>query len=150
MLLNSRRNTGKKAKEFVEKKLMRRLRLFIIIFLVLLCFIVYEVFKGYVDPALAFGASLFGLMLGGTAVRRKKISWNEETSQVIARMDRIGIFILIIYILFSVLRHYLFRYWFSGNMLTAFSLSFAAGAMLGRLLSMRAQIREILRERDII
>jgi hypothetical protein len=150
MLLNSRRKTGKKAKEFVEKKLIRRLKLFIVLLLLILCFIVYEIFKGYIEPAIVFGASLFGLMLGGTAVRRKRIYWNEETSQVIARMDRIGIFILVFYILFSVVRHLLFRYWFSGNMLTAFSLSFAAGAMLGRVLSMRAQIREILRDKHII
>ena len=65
-------------------------------------------------------------------------------------MDRIGIALLIIYIMMAVLRHLLLSHWVQGAQLIGFSFSIAAGTMLGRLLSMRSQIRQILKEKNII
>ncbi|HYC29267.1 MAG TPA: hypothetical protein VEB42_10630, partial [Chitinophagaceae bacterium] len=65
-------------------------------------------------------------------------------------MDRIGIAMLVVYICFAVSRHVFLHNWLHGRQLTAFSLSLTAGAMLGRLLSIRSQIRQILKERKII
>lgn len=150
MLLNTGRYEDKKARHYVERKLMIRLRIFVILFVVLVGIIIYEVVSSYIDVALAMGAFMMGMMLGAIFVRRKKISWHSETSKVIARMDKIGIVILVVYAIFWIARHWLFHHWFRGHTLTGFSLSFAAGAMLGRLLTMRSQIREILREKEII
>lgn len=148
MLLNSR--SGKNAKKHVERKLIRRLRLFFIVFVVLIIIIVYEISLGYIEAAACVGAMMLGMMSGAIFVRRKRVYWEEETSMVIARMDRIGIGILVVYILFYFIRHYFLHNWLQGHKLTAFSLSLAAGAMLGRLLSIRSQIRQILKERKII
>lgn len=148
MLLNSR--TGKNARLYVERKLLRRLRLFFLIYLVIVSFIVYEIHRGYIDASACVGAMMLGMMTGAVFVRRKKVYWEEETSQVIARMDRIGIGLLVVYIIFAVIRHYVIHNWLKGHELTAFSLSLAAGAMLGRILSIRSQIRQILKERNII
>ena len=93
---------------------------------------------------------MIGLMIGAAFVRRKKIFWHEETSTVIAKMDRVGIYVLVIYVIFIVVRHYFLHQWFKGNELTAFSLSLTAGAMAGRLLSIRSEIRQILKERNLI
>jgi len=148
MLLNSR--SGKNAKQYVERKLVIRLWIFFIIFLLLLTVIIYEINKGYLEGAACVGAMMMGIMIGAVFVRRKRVYWEEETSKVIARMDRIGIGLLVVYILFAVARHYFLHSWLHGNRLIAFSLSLTAGAMLGRLLSIRSQIRQILKERKII
>ena len=148
MLLNSR--TGKNAKQYVEKKLINRLRLFFLLFTLLIIVISYEVSRGYLNVSSVIGAMMIGMMIGAAFVRRKRIYWEEETSTVIARMDKIGIWLLVVYILFAVTRHFALERWFHGQQLTAFSFSLAAGAMLGRLLSVRSQIRQILKERKII
>jgi hypothetical protein len=148
MLLNSRK--GKNAKKYVERKLMRRLRIFFVVFIILIGVIIYEISQQYLEASACVGAMMLGMLSGAVFVRRKRIYWEEETSQIIARMDRIGIGLLIIYILFSVIRHFFLHNWLHSHRLTAFSLSLTAGAMLGRLLSIRSQVRQILKERDII
>lgn len=148
MLLNSR--SGKNAKQHVERKLILRLRLFLVVFLLLVGIIAYEVHRAYLPAAACIGAMMMGVLVGALFVRRKRIYWEEETARVIARMDRIGIVLLIAYIIFAILRHWLLHSWLRGNELTAFTLSLAAGAMFGRLLSIRSQIRQILKEKNII
>ena len=148
MLLNSR--TGKNAKQYVERKLLRRLRIFFAVFIVLASVIIYEVSHNYLEGSACVGAIMLGMLIGAVFVRRKRIYWEEETSTIIARMDKIGIAMLVIYILFAVSRHIFLHNWLHGRQLTAFSLSLTAGAMLGRLLSIRSQIRQILKDRKII
>jgi len=148
MLLNSR--TGKNAKRYVERKLLRRLWIFFAVFIVLASVIIYEVSQDYLEGSACVGAIMLGMLIGAVFVRRKRIYWEEETSTIIARMDRIGIAMLVVYILFAVSRHIFLHNWLHGRQLTAFSLSLTAGAMLGRLLSIRSQIRQILKERKII
>ena len=148
MLLNSR--SGKNARDFVERKLLNRLKLFFIIFALLVVAIFYEVARQHITSSTSIGAMMLGMMLGGIFVRRKRIYWEEETSRVIARMDRIGVILLVLYIALAILRHFLVDQWFHGKQLIGFSFSFAAGTMLGRLLSMRSQIRQILKEKNII
>ena len=150
MLLNSGRRKDVKAKDFVERRLMIRLKIFLALLFVFVTLIICYIVIGYIDVAAAIGAAMIGMMIGAVAVRRKKISWHEETSTVIARMDRIGIYVLVAYVLLSILRHWLFAHWLHGHLLGAFSLSFTAGAMFGRLMLLRSQIREILREQEII
>jgi uncharacterized membrane protein YqgA involved in biofilm formation len=148
MLLDSRKGRG--AKKYVERKLLRRLRLFFLIFFLLGLAIIYEINWKNIHWSVCVGAMLIGLMIGAAFVRRKKIYWHEETSTVIAKMDRVGIYVLVIYVVFIIVRHYFLHQWFKGNELTAFSLSLTAGAMVGRLLSIRSEIRQILKERNLI
>ncbi len=148
MFLNSR--TGKNAREFVERKLIIRLRIFFIVFALLLIVIIYELSRGYLDVSASVGAMMLGVLIGSVFLRRKKIYWEDETSKVIARMDRTGIMILVIYILFWLTRHWFLHAFLKGNELIAFSLSLTAGAMAGRILGLRSQIRQILKERNII
>ena len=148
MLLNSR--SGKNARFFVERKLLIRLRLFFLIFALLVVAIFREVARQHITSSTSIGAVMLGMLLGGVFVRRKKIYWEEETSRVIARMDRVGVILLVLYIAIAIIRHFLVDQWFHGKQLVGFSFSFAAGTMLGRLLSMRSQIRQILKEKNII
>ena len=148
MFMNSR--TSKGAKQYVERKLILRLRIFFIVFGLLLAVIAYEVSRNYLEVSAVIGAMMLGVLLGSLFIRRKKIYWEEETAKVIARMDRAGVILLVIYIAFALTRHWLLHHWLHGNELTAFSLSLAAGAMAGRILGMRAQIRQILKEKGII
>lgn len=142
--------TGKEIRVHVEKKLIIRLRIFFFLIFILFDIIIYEISMGYISPVL----SLFGAVCGfGSAlvfVRRKRIYWEEETSKVIAKMDQIGILILVIYIAFIITRHWLLHQWLHGNQVTAFTLSFAAGGMAGRVWSIRRQIRKVLKSRQII
>ena len=148
MLLNPK--TDKYVRDFVERKLIVRLRIFFFVIFILLDIIIYEMSIGYISAVETLGALLLGFCSGYIFVRRKRIYWEEETSRVIARMDKIGIALLVIYIAFFLGRHWLLRQWLHGHELTAFAFSFAAGAMIGRVFNMRLQIRKVLKHKKII
>lgn len=148
MLLNPKTNIH--VKDFVERKLIIRLRIFFFVFFILLDIIVLEISLNYISVPLTLGALFIGMLSGLLFVRRKKIYWEEETSRVIARMDGLGIALLIIYILFAISRHLLLHRWLHGNAVTTCSLSFAAGGMASRVWSIRRQIRKVLKNKNII
>jgi hypothetical protein len=148
MILTSAKN--KHARQFVERKLVLRLRIFFVVLILLLGIIIYEVSTGYIPLIKAMAGFSIGILTGVVFSRRKKIFWEEETSMVIARMDRIGIILLIIYIVYTIFRHKWLAYWFYGHELTAFSFSLAAGTMAGRLFNMRRQIRRVLKHKKIL
>jgi hypothetical protein len=148
MLLNPHKDTH--IKEFVEKKLLMRLRIFFFIIFILFDCIILEISLNNINPLLSLAAVCGGMICGLFFVRRKRIFWHEETNSVIARMDKIGIIILIVYIVFVVVRHWLLEHWLHGHQLTAFSLSFATGSMIGRVWSIRRLIRRHLKQQKII
>jgi hypothetical protein len=148
MLVASRKN--KHARQFVERKLIIRLRIFLALLVMLLGVIVYEISNDYMSPDKTLFAFSCGILMGVVFNRRKKIFWEEETSRVIARMDRIGIVLLIIYIAYVIFRHEWLAHLFYGHQLTALSFTLTAGTMTGRVLSMRTQIRQVLKSQKIL
>jgi hypothetical protein len=148
MLVASRKN--KHARQFVERKLVVRLRIFFAVLVLLLVIIVYEIGNNYIQAGKAMLAFLSGILIGIVFTRRKKIFWEEETSRVIARMDRIGIVLLVIYIVYVIYRHVVLPHLFYGHELTALSFTLTAGTMTGRVASMRTQIRQVLKSQKIL
>jgi hypothetical protein len=148
MLVASRKN--KHARQFVERKLIIRLRIFFAVLILLLGVISYEIAVRYIPVTKAMFAFFSGVLIGAVFTRRKKIFWEEETSRVIARMDRIGIVLLVIYIAYVIFRHVWLAHLFYGHQLTAFSFALTAGTMTGRVLSMRTQIRQVLKHQKIL
>lgn len=138
------------AKQHVHRKLIYRLRMFLVIFVIMTSIIIYDIFSQIIGLPLAFSGISLGIVTGYLAGRISNIVWHEETSKVIARMDRMGFVFLALYLSFSVSRRWIFGHWIHGATLTAFSFSMAAGIMAGRLWSTRSQIRNILKDQGLI
>ena len=137
----------KEVRKYVHRKLLFRLRRLAIIFLIIIGILIYEISHNYIAGYLAAGGFILGIAIGLMVNKRMHIiSWDAETNKAVTKMDRLGIIILVAYILFAIMRQWIFSFWFHGNALTAFSLSVGAGGMLGRLWSTRQKIRQILRE----
>jgi hypothetical protein len=137
------------AKKHLDVKLIRRLRIFIIMYLILLGFIVYDIAEHGFNPFLIIAAFLSGIIVGYIAGRMFNIQWHTETSKVVARLDTIGVIVLILYIIFTIAREKILGVWFAGPLLTGVSLTFATGAILGRILMMSKNIAKVLRNQGI-
>jgi hypothetical protein len=133
-------------KEHIDKKLLTRMRIFVIILVIMTGALVYEVLVSGIHPLWIVLGIVSGLIIGFIAGRMFSIEWHTEKSKVVARLDRFGIIVLILYIAFSVARHWIFEQWFAGAKLSAFTVSFIEGAMLGRILSMGFHIKKVLAE----
>lgn len=58
------------------------------------------------------GRLLTGFIIGYIVAKRMhKITWDEEASKVVGKMDTMGIMILVIYLLFAITRRWIFSYW---------------------------------------
>ena len=131
-------------REHIDKRLLLQLRLFSIIFLVLLVVIALDVIRNDIGIPLVLGGLIIGLGLGLLVSRMRHVSWNEGAGKVVGRIDRIGAAILVIYLAFMLSRNWIFAHWVQGVTLTAFTLTITTGSMFGRLLGMGYLIRRTL------
>jgi len=120
--------------------------MFLAIFSIMILILVYDIFQDIIPYYMVLLGMGAGWIVGYWVGRIANFSWHEEKSVVIARMDRVGIFFIVLYTAFSISRRWIFGHWIHGPMLTAFSFSTVAGIMLGRLMSTRSKIKGVLRE----
>lgn len=147
MPLSKRKEVGR----YVHRKLLFRLRRLAVIFLIITGVLIYEVSQNYAAGFFAIFGLLVGMIIGLLVSRRMhNISWDIETNKAVTKMDRIGIIILVLYLLFAISRHWIFSHWLQGYALSAFSLSVASGGMLGRLWNTRQKIRQILKREGFL
>ena len=135
----------KARRQFVHRRLRMRLRMFALVFTVMLSIVTYDLveFDTQVPPAI--GAGLGGFVVGMLMARISNIHWHEEASQVVAKMDKLGVIALVCYLAFAFSRRWIFGHWFAGTELSVVAMSFTAGVMLARLFFMRREIIRILK-----
>jgi uncharacterized integral membrane protein len=134
----------------IDKILLRRIRILVIVLVVMTGALVYEVYISHIDEYLLILGILLGIIVGIIAGRMFYLEWHKEKSKVIARLDRFGVVVLAAYIIFSLARHWIFKQWFNGATLSAFTISFIEGAMIGRIVSFRFHIKRVLTEQGKI
>jgi len=127
-----------------------RLRRFAIVLIVLLGIITYDIFASIINPLLVVCGIVGGFAIGSFTGRYANVHWHEETGKVIAKLNKAGIIVLVLSLSFSFSRRWIFGHWIHGAALPAFSSSVAAGLMTGRLITIRKQIREILRDKGLL
>ena len=72
----------------------------------------------------------------------------EEATQVVAKMDKLGGVVLAGYVVVALSRRWVLGHWFTGHELTAVTLAFTAGVMLGRLLATRRAVILVLQSQN--
>ncbi|WP_324672721.1 hypothetical protein [Hymenobacter sp. GOD-10R] len=138
----------KARRQFVHRRLRLRLRMFALVFTLMLSIVMYDLIKLDTQVPPAIGAAMGGFVVGMLLARIANIRWHEEASQVVAKMDKLGIVVLVCYVAFAFSRRWIFGHWFAGTELSVVAMSFTAGVMLARLLFMRREIIRILKSQE--
>jgi len=138
------------ARQHIDRRLIVRLRLYCITCLVMLGVIVVEIVRHKIGVTLAAGGIAIGLVLGIVVSRMYRLSWDEQTTKVVAQIDWIGGGILGLYITFIFFRDWIFGHWLQGSTLVEFGLCISAGLMLGRVLGARHGISIALQSLGIL
>ncbi len=136
------------SKEFVHRKLVFKLRIFLVLFTIMLIISIYDISFSYITPAKALLAFFCGILLGYAVGSASNVIWHDEANKVMMKMDIISGVILILYILFAIFKRTIFQHWFSGNELSGFVISLSTGVMLGRFISVRKQVISVLKRKD--
>lgn len=137
-------NIERTPKEYVDTKLLKRLKILAIIVFIMTAVLSYDVITSHIHILFVIIGLIFGVGIGMIVGRMFSIEWHVEDSKVISRLDLIGGIILILYISLSIFRHWIFAHWFTGAVLSAFTISFVEGVMIGRILSLRFFIKKVL------
>lgn len=90
-----------------------------------------------------------GVMFGVISSRMFRTSWDDQANQVISRMDKFGIAILIAYIVVEFNRTAIVRYVTHNVQVAPISFSILAGIMIGRFIGTRGRIINVLKEQKI-
>ena len=136
-------------RQYVEDRLIRKLRIYLIVTLVLFAAIVIEVLEGRFGIASVLIGVLIGLVIGIIISREYHLSWDEETNSVIGHIDWIGAVLLVCYLIFALTKSYFLGFYVQGASLFAIVLGITAATMLGRIVGTRRGINKLLKTLEI-
>lgn len=109
----------------------------------------YNIFENEIGLFLVCVGFILGVGIGLASGRVFSVRWQEEDAKIVYRIDKIGMFFLIPYLLFTLFRGKILEYWFHGVLLTAFTSSLVAGIMLGRIVYLFLRIEKTLKKEGI-
>ena len=143
------RTKRRHVRKHTDPKLKRNLRIFLVIFVILLSFVVYETTRDGASPWQVGTGLLIGVIAGALTSRMYKISWNQEAQQVTSNFDLYGVLIIGLYILFSLSRTHIAELFAGSESIASASLALLTGTMYGRVLGSGWAIFRILKQQQI-
>lgn len=137
------------AKKYIHPKLLRSLRIYFIVSLIVLILVIYDMFRDHANPLLVLLGLIVGIVVGKMFTRIYKISWDDTGGNVIQNMDIYGIILIILYIAFDLSREHLVEIFIHDGSVASVSLALLAGAFYGRVLGSIKVIRRVIRDEKI-
>ncbi len=148
--MNRHRTHARHIRTNASKRLRNNLRILSVVCLILIVVTGYNV---VVTQAVFWQVALaiiIGLAAGIVSTRMYKITWSHREAQVIGRMDRYGVVVLALFILFELNRDHIARLFVSGESIGTIALVLLTSALYGRILGTSKQILRVLEQEGII
>ncbi len=142
--------TAKQIRPHLHRFLRWRLAIYLAVAISVGAFVIYDAYRNSIPGIFAAVGVFIGLCLGYAASRIHKIYWSDRASKVIARMDMLGIFILVVYLSFELHRRRIVGSFVGDADAAVTSFSILAGIMYGRVLGIRGNVVRVLKEHDLL
>lgn len=131
------------------------MRIFLIIAFCMLVIAETHVMQDHINPFIVLGSVVVGAAVGIVTTRIFHLSWDHDGQKVVGRIDKIGLAVLVLYVIFEIARSMLFEKLMPAS--TSASLSaativgfiFIAAALISRVLALRGRMIKILREQKV-
>ncbi|HKX23743.1 MAG TPA: hypothetical protein VJM46_00755 [Candidatus Saccharimonadales bacterium] len=148
--MNRHRTQARHIRANASKKLRTNLRILSVVCLILIFVTGYNVVVTQAVFWQVVLAIVIGLAAGIVSTRMYKITWNHREAQVIGRMDRYGVIVLVLFVLFELNRDHIARLFVSGESIGTIALVLMTAALYGRILGTAKQILRVLEDEGII
>jgi hypothetical protein len=150
-MIKSRKTNNKRSViKHLHRRILVQIILFPVIAIILFGVIGVDVFQSKIGLALALLGIVIGLGVGIIIGRIFAMHWHPETEKVIMKMDKMGVILIVAYILFRSFSKQIFGEWIHGEALTIFTLCMLGGIMVGRVFGMGRSLAKILKEQQIV
>lgn len=143
--INKRQHLAK----HIDKRLRFRFRLYFLISIVMLGFVFYDIATAKIIIEFALLGIIAGIIVGVISSRMFHITWSHDANKVVSQLDKFGIIILILYILFELERSNIVGIFIQGPQIGSVSFSVLTGVMIGRVIGTRGKILQVLKEQKI-
>ena len=137
-------------RKHVDRRLRISLQIYLLIAVALITVACYEVGNRNISGISAASIAGVSMISGVIASRVFRISWDKDLRKVISRLDWFGGAVLVLYILFSIFREQIIKNFVSADSVTAGTITFFAGLMIGRVIGTGQKIRYVLKQQKLI
>lgn len=134
---------------YIEKKLIIRLYVLLVISIALAIYIIKEIVVGDMSLLLGISGVCIGMVAGIIRGRLSGVVWHEKKEKVIAKLDTAGVLILVVFVIIDIKREWIFGHWIRGVELSLFTVSVLSGLLAGRFFGMKSNVMKILKDQDI-
>ena len=135
---------------YVDKKLKRRILIYIILAAIILGIALYEAWIAQYFWWYIVGLWGGAVMLGVLFARIFHIRWDEDQELITSKIDRVGIVVLVFYILFAFSRRFIIQEFIHGHAkFIAIYMALASGVMFGRFVGIYRSIRKLLHQKTL-
>lgn len=137
-------------KKYIHPKLAKRIKIYFFISALMLGIVIYEILTTQVNPFIAIGIFLGGIIVWFFMARMFQIFWDKKEQLITSRIDTIGWIILWVYMVFSFSRHYLISLFVKAPLVFVITFSLVGWIMIGRFFGMRETVIKILKKQWIL
>jgi predicted Na+-dependent transporter len=148
--MSERQKRAEHIKTHASKSLRVNLRILSVVYTVLLLITVYDLFISGALFSQVVIALIIGLIAGLVSTRMFKISWDKDKAQVVGRIDRFGVIVLVLFVLFELNRSRIAGLFSSGEALGSIGLVLIIGTLFGRILGISKKILRVLSDEEVI
>lgn len=148
--MSERRERARHIKTHASNRLRLNLRILSVVYIVLLCITLYELFVSRTLFSQVLIALIIGLAAGFVSSRMYKISWNKDEAKVVGRIDIYGVVVLVLFVVFELNRDHIASLFSGSETLGSISLVLITAALLGRIIGTAKRILRVLKDEKII
>ena len=139
-----------KHRSHLDKKLRNNLRIYVLVTIILFSILGYDIAIGIVGITAASIGIVIGVVFGFVTARMFRLSWDHDAKKIISQLDKLGIAIIILYIVLAIFRNRLIELFVHGPAVGGISIAIVTGVMIGRILGTRGRILQILKEQQLL
>ena len=78
------------------------------------------------------------------------LKWHEDTKKVILSIDKLGVLLIVVYVIFRIASEQFLGHYLHGQELTIITFTILVGIMIGRVAGMLRSISKILKAQNIL
>lgn len=149
-IIESMPQKKKRISHHIDKRIVMRFRIFALLTVIFAGILAWDLMIGTISLPFLLVGVLAGTGIGIVVSRMYHLSWDHDGKKVVGRLDKIGIAVLILYILFAFFRKAIVGVFVHGPMLGTVTIAVMAGLFIGQIVGSRNGVRGILRDEGII
>ena len=136
--------------QLIHQRLKRRLVLFPLIGIGMFIFAVGDAIPDGISPVWIIPSGLIGIGVGYLVAHIYKIYWREDQQKIVSGIDRMAVFLIILYVALRIASDQLAGEFIHGKEFTIVTFSFLGGLLIGRMIGVLLKVIHVLESQTVL